>query len=468
MTATAFTWPPTRPTRNKETLEVLALNSKDGKLIWSTKIGSYTTESNPWMVERTFQPALLLSNGFLSVDTHAGSLVQVDTASGQVQWGLNYVSEVSHGQPVLGSGAGDQESEQFTTGVPQIVNGTLYLKGMRSQKLYAVDPQRPKVSWHRPVSRIAYLIGVDESKFYLGGDDVSAFDVKTRRIIWSVKVHMGTTWAHALLTEGRIYHFSARGIFEIVKVDGKVVRVFRGADLDSLGGNLVVTPKLLLTVSNLAVTAYPLNSEQNDAKSNATSVAIDPVASQSVTTCRWSSDRRDIAFPRAGNSNSFAHKSDFSNQGNFPMSLLCVDTSRHNDLRLRTDVTMTRLCGRDWPFENVPSRLGDAGSIVVVAVCSDRLHSAVTSFGHRGFPVESGITVEGAGECSRSVPDIVEINLKISAKAANSLMTAVGQASRCQEQRALETFNALEARRIWISKKKNLGLKAAVMNAARK
>ena len=258
--------------QNRE-LEILALNTKDGKLLWSAKVGSYTTESNPWMIERTFQPSLLLHGGRIYVDTHSGSLVQIDATSGQVQWGLNYVSEAMQGGRFWWWGG---NTEQFTAGVPQIVDGILYLKGMRSQKLYAVDPQRPRVVWHRPISRISNLIGVDESRFYLGGDDISAYDLKTRKIVWSVKVHMGTTWAHALLTQDRIYHFSARGIYEVDKTDGKVVRVFRGTDLDSMGGNLIITPKALLAISNLAVTAYPFASKPNDAKLDAASAAAVP------------------------------------------------------------------------------------------------------------------------------------------------------------------------------------------------
>ena len=62
----------------------------------------------------------------------------------------------------------------------------------------------------------------------------------------------------------------------INNADGKVMRVFRGADLESLGGNLIVTSKALLTISNLAVTAYPLNSETTKAKADAASATSVP------------------------------------------------------------------------------------------------------------------------------------------------------------------------------------------------
>jgi outer membrane protein assembly factor BamB len=261
-------------------LEVLALNAKDGKLVWSAPIGSYTAEPQSYQMERSFQPSLLIHDGHLYVDSHSGSLVQLDAASGQMEWGLNYSSESPQSQRFWSPYG--MRSESFTVSPPQIVNGILYLKGMRSRKLYAVDPQRPKVLWHRSVPRVATLIGVDEQRFYLGGEDISAFDLATRKIVWSVKVNLGTSWARPLLTQGRIYHFSGRGIFEIDKADGRVVRVFRGSDLQSLGGQLVVTPKALLSISNLAITAYPLLASQPEVKSDANQAAVVPAADGAV------------------------------------------------------------------------------------------------------------------------------------------------------------------------------------------
>jgi len=257
-------------TNQPRELDVLAISSKDGKLQWSTTIGNYTSDSNPYMMERSFQPSLLLDGGHLYIDSHSGALVRLDAASGQVEWGLNYASEVMHQQRFWGWGYG-MSTEPITVGAPQMVNGILYLKGMKSRKLYAVDPQRPRVLWFRSIPQSANLIGVDESRFYVGGEDISAFDLKTRKIQWAVKMSPGATCSQALLTRNRIYHFSPRGVFEIDKVNGKVVNLLRGADLDSLGGHLIVTPKSLLTVSNLAITAYPLASTKTAAGTPKTS-----------------------------------------------------------------------------------------------------------------------------------------------------------------------------------------------------
>jgi outer membrane protein assembly factor BamB len=240
-------------------LHVLALHPKDARLLWSTLVGTYVGEQQYYyyQMERGTQPSLLIDGDRLYVDTHAGSLAQIDAVSGQVDWGLNYASDPQQNQGMWWGGY-RMQVDRLSASAPQMVNGVLYVKGMRSRRLYAVDPQRPKVLWSRPVPKSAILIGVDEQRFYLGGDEISAYDANTRKILWSVNVTPGTSWNRPLLTQGRIYSFSPRGIYEIDKAAGKVVHLLRGADGYSLGGELIVAPHCLLAVSNLAITAYPL------------------------------------------------------------------------------------------------------------------------------------------------------------------------------------------------------------------
>jgi hypothetical protein len=130
-------------------------------------------------------------------------------------------------------------------------------KGLRSDRLVAVDTQQLKVLWQRPVSRSAMLIGVDDRRVYMGGEELTAYDRESRKLLWSCRVPLGTEWARPALSESRIYQFTPRGVFEVDKDNGRVVRIFRGHDLDSVGGLVLLRPTILLTVSNLAITAYP-------------------------------------------------------------------------------------------------------------------------------------------------------------------------------------------------------------------
>jgi len=139
-----------------------------------------------------------------------------------------------------------------------MVDGVLYIKGMRSRRLYAVDPEEPKVLWSRPVSENAVLAGVDRERAYLGGEEITAYDLKTQQLLWSKPVPMGTSWVRPLMTGDRIYQFTPRGIYEIEKATGDIVQLFRGADMESVGGRLMLTPHALVAISNIAITAYPV------------------------------------------------------------------------------------------------------------------------------------------------------------------------------------------------------------------
>jgi outer membrane protein assembly factor BamB len=202
---------------------------------------------------RATVPSLTLVGGNLYFDTQAGSLVHLNTQTGEVIWGINYESGMPDTQNNY-----NQPLEQCTESEPMLVGGVLYFKGMRSRRLYAVDPADPKVLWSRPVSEKSMLVGVDRDRVYLGGPELTAYDLKSRQLLWSKPVPMTTGYTRPLLTKDRIYQFSPRGIYELDKHSGEVVQLFRGVDLDSVGGGLLLTPHALVAVSNLAITAYPI------------------------------------------------------------------------------------------------------------------------------------------------------------------------------------------------------------------
>jgi hypothetical protein len=54
-----------------------------------------------------------------------------------------------------------------------------------------------------------------------------------------------------------LWQLTPRGIFEIDPDTGEVRRIFRGADLGSVGGDLLTTDDYVLAVSNRRITSYP-------------------------------------------------------------------------------------------------------------------------------------------------------------------------------------------------------------------
>lgn len=247
-------------TNNANELVAVCLNAADGRLIWATSLGSYINMQRWWyygQMERETQPSLLFHEGRLYLDTHAGSLVRLEPVTGQVDWGFNYQSEMNQqgGRFFFGY---PQPTEILTVSPPQIIDGVLYVKGMKSSKLYAIDPQRPKLLWSRPIPKTSVVIGADDQRLYLGGDEITAIDLATRKMQWSVRANLGSGWSRPLLSKRRVHAFSTRGILEIDSATGRVVHLFRGHDLESLGGELILLPESLLAVSNLAITAYPI------------------------------------------------------------------------------------------------------------------------------------------------------------------------------------------------------------------
>jgi outer membrane protein assembly factor BamB len=233
-------------------LHALALQASDGKLLWSTHLGTHQMDQNQMYYQRSCQPALLLERDRLYVDTHAGALIQLDVASGAVTWAVNYDSHVQDGNRY------NYSSEFLTTGRPQMAGGQLFFKGMRSPRLVSVNPDLPAVVWNRPVAESANLVGLDDDRVYLGGEDITAFDRKTKKLLWSNRLPLGSTFATPVLTRNRLYQFTPRGIYELDKATGRQLALYRGADLESMGGRLLLAPHLLIAVSNLSITAYPL------------------------------------------------------------------------------------------------------------------------------------------------------------------------------------------------------------------
>jgi outer membrane protein assembly factor BamB len=229
----------------------LALQASDGKLLWSTHLGTHQADQSQMWHRRGAQPSLLERGGKLYIDSHAGALIVLETASGAIDWAFGYDSSMPdtnnwYNQPSV-----------FTTAAPPILVGnTLYFKGMRSDRLYALDISAPKFLWKRSVSESAMLVGIDGDTLYLSGEEVLALDLKTQKLKWASRLPSGTGWIKPLVTADRFYQFTSRGIFDLDQKNGDTVRLFRGSDLDSLGGILLAAPGRMITVSNLAVTAY--------------------------------------------------------------------------------------------------------------------------------------------------------------------------------------------------------------------
>ena len=151
-------------------------------------------------------------------------------------------------------------------------DGMLYLKDGGARLLYALDPAEPAVQWKRPLSGDESIVAIDGHVAYLLGRELSALDLKSRKLLWSTKIPGENLTLRPLVCTGHIFVPTARGVFDLDPANGDTHGCFRGADRDSRTSRLMVAGDKLIAISDVAVTAYQIER----AKSTHSKTAIVP------------------------------------------------------------------------------------------------------------------------------------------------------------------------------------------------
>jgi len=240
---------------------VLAIQPHDGKLLWKTEVGTFRQGGMMYFYyynrDPVPQPRLIHRAGALYVDTQVGVMARLDADTGSLDWGYGYRTDNVQGQNRFFFGY-DQPPEPTTSGSAPVSSGEAFLvKGMQSDRLYAVEPNRMKVLWERPISKSSRLVGVNEHTLFLGGPELSALDLKSRDLLWATRLPSGSLAGQLLVRPDGLWQLTPRGVFEIDPGSGTVRRIFRGKDLGAVGGNLFLTDQLVLAISNRTISAYP-------------------------------------------------------------------------------------------------------------------------------------------------------------------------------------------------------------------
>ena len=262
---------------------VLAVRSNDGKLLWKTDVGTFRQGQRYFyygMRDTSPLPRLYYQAGSVFVDTHEGVLARLDAVSGELDWGYGYQTEPVESGNRFGFFRGMQSNDSTSSSVPLRAGEVLFVKGAKSERLYALDPDHMKVLWERPIAKSARLLGADEGALFLGGPEISAIDRKTKTLLWATCLPGGSTESQVLILPGGLWQLTPRGIFELDPKSGQVRRIFRGDDTGSDGGNLYLAGRLLLAVTNRTISAYPI----------AATVAERPGADPAATKTRASND----------------------------------------------------------------------------------------------------------------------------------------------------------------------------------
>ncbi|MHC5537797.1 outer membrane protein assembly factor BamB family protein [Singulisphaera rosea] len=249
---------------------LLAIQPHDGKLLWKTEVATFRQANQMYFYyyarDTSPLPRLVYRAGSMYLDTQVGLLARVDAESGTLDWGYGYRTDPSQNMGGRFFFGYPQQQDATTASSPPLPLGDAFLvKGAQSDRLTAVEPNQMKILWERPISKSARMLGADDNALFLGGPEVSAIDLKTRDLLWATRIPNGSLEGRVLVRPDGVWQLTPRGVFEIDPKSGSIRRIFRGKDLGSVGGDLYLTDKFFLTVSNRTISAYPRSGAASDA-----------------------------------------------------------------------------------------------------------------------------------------------------------------------------------------------------------
>lgn len=244
---------------NQQELHLLAMSADKGKLTWSVPLGTPQVGVDYRGISQGPSPALLYHAGMIYVVTNNGAVLAVNLAGRRVDWAFSCEPPPIMSGYVMFIPNNVRRMPVKTPGAAFIRDSVLYFKESGGYVLYALDLAGPSLKWKRAADPSDTIAGFGPGSLYTVGESVSSIDLATRAMRWSTSLPTETGMLRPILGGDRLYVFSGRGVMQIDTANGDPAgRPFRGADLESLGGALYRTGDRLVSVSNLAVTAYPL------------------------------------------------------------------------------------------------------------------------------------------------------------------------------------------------------------------
>jgi outer membrane protein assembly factor BamB len=249
-------------------VSLLALNAEKGELLWQVLLGTAQAGTNYRGMPDVPNPLILPAGGAIYVVTNNGALVAVDVAARRVDWAYTYEGPPMNSRQMWWNGESVINRPKMVAHA-FIDGATLYLKEEGGAAVHAVDLSGPTLIWRRPLDRDNSIMPVPgTSQLLVTGQDLGAIDAKsqTHPLQWNAPLPQLIGRINPIISGERVLAFSPRGIFELSLTNGDTVRILRGADKESIGGDLRRAPGRLISISNLAVTAYPVSDATQQAK----------------------------------------------------------------------------------------------------------------------------------------------------------------------------------------------------------
>jgi outer membrane protein assembly factor BamB len=240
-------------------LNLLTINLSTGALQAKLILGTPTLGQTMRGTPLAPIPTLEEYRGTIYVLTNNGAVLAVDPAAGRVKWAFTYAAQVDTAQQVFYQPA--PASSPIAPGAMLITDNTLLIKEYGGTTIYALDLAGPSLKWKRPIDDSVTIADADAHGLYLIGTEADCIDPVSRDMQWSTELSIDTGFIRPLVSGGHLYVFGQRGVHQVDSASGDTGPIFRGFDHDGTGGALWRTPGRLITISNRAITAYPLGSD---------------------------------------------------------------------------------------------------------------------------------------------------------------------------------------------------------------
>jgi outer membrane protein assembly factor BamB len=238
------------------------LNLSSGATEWTMPLGSFQQRNNPYTGGVSFlSPEFAEIGNQLCMMNNSGAVLQLSLAEKKVdgQFMLYEPKPTTNGQNYYyGNETLLEEKRLHTRGRMLVRDGLVLLKEVGQSEMFCVDMQSKKVLWKRPTVSSAMLVDADDEFVYLMNSELAAYDRHSGKLQWSVMLPIAGGGLGLLSSGDSVFVATRRGIFELRRKDGRVIRIIRLAETDSFGISMQLIGDTLVTISNSAVTGYRL------------------------------------------------------------------------------------------------------------------------------------------------------------------------------------------------------------------
>lgn len=244
----------------------LRIHKNGSKPVAEIRLGRYRDiDVQDYNDKRIPLPVILgwSDNGHLLVAVDEGALLAVDIDEKRIAWAYRFEAPAT--------GPNQYQSNQVTAAStlhPRTsavrVGNTVYLKDSRRSLLVSYNIAKRKPDWVRQIQSASQVVAIDETSVFVLGEELLALDRETGGLVWAARLPMQNSGLSAEILGEAIVVFTGRGLYELNRHDGSVIRIHREVDSESNGGKVLRFGDKLITVSERAISAWQLASADAD------------------------------------------------------------------------------------------------------------------------------------------------------------------------------------------------------------